>query len=58
MTYSIFLRQPWLRDVKLSHDWGTNIITIQGNCIVKTIVVTKHLSNETKRPEICLCYDL
>ncbi len=26
--YSMLLGHPWLRDVKVSHDWGTNIITI------------------------------
>jgi hypothetical protein len=53
----MFLKRPWLRDAKLSHDWGTNIITIQGNGIVRTITITKHLSSEIKHPEIFLCYD-
>jgi hypothetical protein len=53
----MFLRRPWLWDVKVSHDWGTNIITIQGNGIVRFIVVTKHLSSQTKRLEVFLCYD-
>jgi len=26
--YLMLLRCPWLRDAKVSHDWGTNIITI------------------------------
>jgi hypothetical protein len=26
--YSMWLGCPWLRDAKISHDWGTNIITI------------------------------
>jgi len=26
--YSMLLRHPWLRDVKISHDWGINIVTI------------------------------
>jgi len=25
---SMLLRCPWLKDVKVSHDWGTNIVTI------------------------------
>jgi hypothetical protein len=46
-----------LQDVQLSHHWGTDIITIQGNGIIKTITITKHLNSKTKRPEIFLCYD-
>jgi hypothetical protein len=30
-SYSMLLGRPWLRDVKMAHDWGSNIITIQGN---------------------------
>jgi hypothetical protein len=29
--YSMFLGRPWLRDAKVTHDWGSNTITIQGN---------------------------
>jgi len=53
----MLLRGPWLRDVKISHDWGTNIIAIQGNGIVKTIAVPKHMSSQTKCPKVLLCYD-
>jgi hypothetical protein len=53
----MFLKRPWLQDVKLSHDWGTNVITIQGNGIVRTITITKHLSSEIKHLEFFLCYD-
>ncbi len=48
--YSMLLGRPWLRGVKVAHDWGSNIVTIQGNGIVKTIVVTKHLGGEVRRP--------
>ncbi len=27
-SYSMLLGKPWLRDVKVAHDWGSNIITI------------------------------
>ncbi len=30
-SYSMMLGRLWLRDVKVAHDWGSNIITIQGN---------------------------
>jgi hypothetical protein len=26
--YSMLLGKPWLRDVKVAHDWGSNTITI------------------------------
>jgi hypothetical protein len=28
---SMLLERPWLREVKMAHDWGNNIVTIQGN---------------------------
>ncbi len=47
--YSMLLGRPWLRDAKVAHDWGSNIVTIQGNGIVRIITVTKHLGGEVKR---------
>jgi hypothetical protein len=32
----MLLGRPWLRGAKVSHDWGNNIITIQGTNIIKT----------------------
>jgi hypothetical protein len=49
-SYSTLLGRPWLRDVKVAHDRGSKIVTIQGNGIVKIITVTKHLGNEVKKP--------
>jgi hypothetical protein len=40
-TYSIVLRRPWLWGGKVYDDWGTNLITIEGNDIVRTIAITK-----------------
>jgi hypothetical protein len=48
-SYSTLLGRPWLKDVKMAHDWGNNIVTIQGNEIVRTIIVTKHLGGEVKK---------
>jgi hypothetical protein len=48
---------PWLKDAKVSHDWGTNIVTIQGIGIIKTIHITKKLGVQTKRPKVLVCYD-
>ncbi len=55
--YSMLLGRPWLKDVKVAHDWGSNIITIQGNGTIKTITITKYLGNEVRRPKVLLCYD-
>ncbi len=38
-SYSMLLGRPW--DVKVAHDWRNNIITIQGNGTIKTIIVTQ-----------------
>jgi len=51
------LGKPWLEDVKVSHDWGNNLVTIQGNGIVLMIIVTKHLGNDIKRLEMLVCYN-
>jgi hypothetical protein len=55
--YSMLLGRPWLRDVKMAHDWGSNIVTIQRNGTIIIIIVTKHLGGEVKRPKMLLCYD-
>ncbi len=56
-SYSMLLGRPWLRDAKVAHDWGSNIVTIQGNGIIRTITVTKHLGNEVRKPKVLLCYN-
>jgi hypothetical protein len=55
--YSMLLGRPWLKDVTVAHDWGSNIVTKQGNGKVRTIIVTKHLGGEVRRPKVSLCYD-
>jgi hypothetical protein len=45
----MLLGRPWLRDVKMAHDWGNNIVTIQGNETIRTIIVTKHLGGEVRK---------
>jgi hypothetical protein len=44
----MLLGRPWLRD--MAHDWGNNIVTIQWNGTTKTIIVTKHLEGEIRKP--------
>jgi len=47
-----------LHNARVTHDWGNNMIIIEGNGIVQTISTTKHLDSNTKRFEVLLCYDL
>ncbi len=49
--------RPWLRVVKVAHDWGNNIIMIEGNNIIQTIVVIKRLNINMKSPKVLLCFD-
>ncbi len=53
----MLLNRPWLMDAKVTHDWENNMITIQGNGIIKTIVQTKYLGGNVKRAEVLLCFD-
>ncbi len=55
INYSMLLGKAWLRDAKVAHDWGNNIVTIQRNGMIRTIVVAKHLRTKVKRPEVLLC---
>ncbi len=55
--YSMMLRHHWLKDAKVSHDWGTNIVIIDRTNLVKTILIIKKLGVQTKRPKVLMCYD-
>jgi hypothetical protein len=55
--YSMLLKHHWLRDARVSHDWGTNTITIDETSPIKTIPITKKLVVQTKRPKVLMCYD-
>jgi hypothetical protein len=55
--HSMLLGRPWLTNAKVAHDWGSNIITIQRNGIVKTITITKHLGGEVRRSKVLLYYN-
>ncbi len=48
-SYYMLLGRPWFIDAKVTHDWGNNVIIVQGNGIVITISVNKKLRVETKR---------
>jgi hypothetical protein len=56
-SYSMLLRHPWVKDAKVSHDWGTTIITIYRTCIIRTIPIIKKLGVQTKRLKVLVCYE-
>jgi hypothetical protein len=49
-SYSMLFGCPWLKNAKVSHNWGTNIITMQRTSTIRTILVTKKLGIQTERP--------
>jgi len=57
-SYSMLLRKPWLRYATVTHDWGINVITVQGNGTIKTILVNRKLGVKTRRPQVHVCYEL
>jgi hypothetical protein len=56
-SYSMLLGRPWLKYAKVSHNWETNTIIIQGIGTIRTILVIKKLGVQTKRPKVLVCYD-
>jgi hypothetical protein len=54
---SMLLRCPWLKDANVSHDWGTNNVTIQITCTIRTIHIIRKLGVQIKRPKNLVCYD-
>jgi len=56
-SYSMLFKRPWLHYAKVTHDWDNNLITIEGNNTVRTIIVIKHLDGNTKWPKVLFCYD-
>ncbi len=53
----MLLGKTWLKDAKVAHDWGNNTVTIQGNGMIRTIVVAKHLGAKVKKSKVLLCQD-
>jgi hypothetical protein len=53
----MLLGRPWLKDAKVSHDWGNNIIIIQGIGTIKIIPNIKKLIAPTKHSKMFVCYD-
>jgi hypothetical protein len=56
--YFMLLERPWLRDAKVTHDWGNNVIIVQNNQKIRIILVNKKLGVETRRSQVLVCYEL
>jgi hypothetical protein len=56
-TYSMLLGRPWLWDAKVIDGWGINMVTIEGNGIIKTIFVSKYLSGNIRRLVTIVSYN-
>jgi hypothetical protein len=54
----MLLQRPWFTDAKVTHDWGNNVITVQGNGTLRTILVNKKLGAETRKPQVFVSYDI
>ncbi len=50
-SYYMLLGKPWLKDAKATHDWGNNVIIVQGNGIVKIIPINKKLGAKLESPK-------
>ncbi len=57
-SYFMLLGKPWLRDAKVTHDWGNNMIIVKGNGTIITISVNKKLGAKIGRPQVLAYYDL
>jgi hypothetical protein len=42
-SYFMLLGRPWLTNAKVTHDWDNNVIIVQGNGTIRTILVNKKL---------------
>ncbi len=55
--HSMFLGHLWLCNMKITPYSKNHLITIKGNKIVWTIIITKHLDRNTKCLKVMFCYN-
>jgi hypothetical protein len=53
-SYSMLLGHPWLRDVKVSYNWGNNTITIQGAVQLEPYLLLRNLEHQPNIQKISL----
>jgi len=56
-SYFMLIGHPWLHNVKVTHDWGNNLVTIDGNGIMHTIVMNTNLDSNMKWLKVLFGYD-
>ncbi len=49
-SYSMLLGRLGFKDAKVTHDWGDNVINVQGYGTIKTISINKKLGAKTRNP--------
>jgi hypothetical protein len=54
----MLLGRPWFKDAKVTHNWGNNVIIVQGSRRVRTILGNRKLGVKTRRPPLLVRYDL
>jgi hypothetical protein len=47
----MLLGRLWLKDAKVTHDWGNNVIIVQGNGTIRTISISKKLGVKPEGPK-------
>jgi len=57
-SYSMLFRRPWCKDAKVTHDWGINVIIVQGTRTIIIILINMKLGTKTRRPQVIIFYDL
>jgi hypothetical protein len=49
-SYSMLPGRHWLKNAKVTHDWGNNVIIVQGNGTIRTISVNEKLGAKIEAP--------
>jgi hypothetical protein len=47
------VEKPWLKDVKIAHDWEKNIVLIQENGTIRIIIMKNHLGVDMNDWKCC-----
>ncbi len=56
-SYFMLIGHPWLHNVKDTHDWGNNLVTVDGNGIMHTIVMNTNLDSNMKWLKVLFGYN-
>jgi len=56
-SYFMLIGHPWLHNVKDTHDWGNNLVIVDGNGIMHTIVMNTNLDSNMKWLKVLFGYN-